>query len=144
MTPRNEPKSIVSLTQMVTAVGTNISEQATGKKGVHDIPKHIMVIGMFPLGSKRGVFNFNRMTNVDASVPQKKTAMRDDTNAAMNGSKCKIEEMKGGVKKVEGFTGLAQGCCCCLPMHYNKQKPFDEARFEKSRDAYNALYNPSA
>lgn len=87
LTPRNEPKSIVSLTQMVNAVGQNISEQASGGQGIHDIPAHIMTIGMIPLGSKRGIFNFNRMTNTDASVPVKKTAMRDDTNAALNGNK---------------------------------------------------------
>ena len=73
LTPANEPKSIVSLTQMTNVVGQNISEQATGKPGTRDIPDKIMTIGMIPLGKNRGIFNFNRMTKSDNTVPQQKT-----------------------------------------------------------------------
>lgn len=113
---------------MVDAVGQNISEQATGGKGTCDIPSKIMTIGMIPLGKTRGIFNFNRMTKVDATVPRQKTAMRDDKHAEMHGDPNKIKEAKAAVKNITGFAGLATGCCCCLPMHYNKQRPFDDAR----------------
>ena len=119
---------------MADAVGYNIAQQATGGKGARDIPSKIMTIGMIPLGLTRGVFNFNRMTKVDATVPAQKTAMRDAKHAEMfKGDKKAMADAKAMPKTMGGYVDLATGCCCCLPMHYNKQKPFEDARQEKSK-----------
>ena len=54
---------------MVDAVGQNISEQAVGGKGETDIPSKVMTIGMIPIGKTLGIFNFNRSTKFDATIP---------------------------------------------------------------------------
>jgi peroxiredoxin len=72
------------------------------------------------------------MTKVDATIPAQKTQMRDFKCLEMNGDKKQISDAKGKPKQIGQFVGLATGCCCCLPMHYNKQKPFDDKKQERA------------